>query len=284
MLRLEYMKPTSETLHYEPVQPSVRRRFGSGENYRPEPVQIIYSAEPRARSRRRTQVVYDLPTRPAVGGTSKDTRRRRQDEVENAPEPMGGGIPKQTAATTFHDFFARVDAEEKAAPIPESPQPDAAQYAKEAWGQAGSEVPYISQDTKSSDSPISPRIYNVDEVPRAQAYKAADTDAYVLDEPMYDRQFRPPSPIGGDLDAYEEFNFSFPAREPPKEDLSDLESPAVETDSSHRGDSEVSRPSNATQVFLSRYTGGAELGGSHSAELTTLHDLKGRRRPLFQWL
>ncbi|KJZ77848.1 hypothetical protein HIM_02485 [Hirsutella minnesotensis 3608] len=97
---------------------------------------------------------------------------------------------------------------------------------------------------------------------------------------------RPPSPIGDDVDILDGFDFVFPHAEPSKQrDLADLlEAAGAESESSPRDDVASIKPSNATSVFSSAYTGDAELGGVQSASITVLHDSKGRKRPLFRWL
>lgn len=87
------------------------------------------------------------------------------------------------------------------------------------------------------------------------------------------------------MDAFDGFSFFFPPGDFKEKDMSDLESPDVETESSQREEpSGGIRPSNVTGVYASRYTGNAEAGGTHTAKLTVLHDPKGFRRPLFNWL
>ena len=109
--------------------------------------------------------------------------------------------------------------------------------------------------------------------------------AYEIEETRYDRPYRPPSPIGGDLDAYDNFSFMFPKVEASKDgELSDMDSPGVDSDSAQREDRDSQRQSTAKGVFNARYTGSAELGGSHTATLVDLDDPKRKKRPLYKWL
>ena len=90
---------------------------------------------------------------------------------------------------------------------------------------------------------------------------------------------------GDDLDAFDDFAFTFQTGESKDKDLSDLESPGVETESTQRDEPNGGfRNSNATAIYASHYTGSAEFGGTHVATLTVLHDPRKLKRPLFNWL
>ncbi|RDA83773.1 hypothetical protein CP532_5184 [Ophiocordyceps camponoti-leonardi (nom. inval.)] len=90
--------------------------------------------------------------------------------------------------------------------------------------------------------------------------------------------------IGDEVDVLDSFRFVSPGAEA-SYDLSDLlDKAGQDSDSSPKDDDESLRPSDATCVFSSSYTGDAELGGSHGAALTVLHHGPGRTRPLFSWL
>ncbi|PHH79574.1 hypothetical protein CDD80_4454 [Ophiocordyceps camponoti-rufipedis] len=87
-----------------------------------------------------------------------------------------------------------------------------------------------------------------------------------------------------DVDVLEGFDFVFPGAKPSYQ-LSDLlDMAGQESDGSPKDDEPSLRPTDATWVLSSRYCGDAELGGSHGAELTLLHNGQGRTRPLFSWL
>ncbi|PNY27290.1 Uncharacterized protein TCAP_02785 [Tolypocladium capitatum] len=121
----------------------------------------------------------------------------------------------------------------------------------------------------------------------AQAYQSADPHVYMVPEDRYrsNQPFQPPTLVAEDTDLFDSFNFSFPSAESSKGgELSDLESPGVETESTERDGEASVRNSNATGIHSSHYTGNAELGGTHTATLTVLHDPTGRKRPLFNWL
>ncbi|KFG86985.1 putative Mg2+ transporter [Metarhizium anisopliae] len=140
------------------------------------------------------------------------------------------------------------------------------------------------QASDRSHSPSRVPYYDANDGPRVHAYKSGDAQVYIVDEGQADRGFRPPSPMGGDLDAYDEFNFLFSKSASRDEELSDLESPAVDSDSAHRESRDISVVSNAKRIYSSHYTGSAETGGFHAAKLTELFDTKGKKRSLFKWL
>jgi hypothetical protein len=140
------------------------------------------------------------------------------------------------------------------------------------------------QGSERSRSPPRAQRYGGTDGPGYHAYKSGDAEVYVVDDGQIDRGFRPPSPIGGDLDAYDEFDFLFPTSDSKEDELSELEYPAVESDSPHREDRDGQGKSNAKKIYSSRYTGSAELGGAHAAQMTELFDTKGKQRPLFKWL
>ncbi|PFH60487.1 hypothetical protein XA68_10877 [Ophiocordyceps unilateralis] len=120
-----------------------------------------------------------------------------------------------------------------------------------------------------------------------EAYNShEDAGSYGSLDDDISRHRRPPSPGGEDVDVLDGFDFVFPGAKPSYQ-LSDLlDMAGQESDSSPKDDHVTSlRPIDATCVFSSSYTGDAELGGSHGAELTVLHDGQGgRTRPLFSWL
>ncbi|KAH0491436.1 hypothetical protein TgHK011_002869 [Trichoderma gracile] len=95
---------------------------------------------------------------------------------------------------------------------------------------------------------------------------------------------RPVSPIIEDIDTFDEFQFTLPAKEPSKDTDSDLEAPTTETESTQKVDSPVSSHVTAPGIFTSSYSGTAELGAQHEADLTVLHDVRGQTQPLFRWL
>ena len=107
---------------------------------------------------------------------------------------------------------------------------------------------------------------------------------------------RPSSIASDDFDPYAQFDFIPPpvlsVTESSKDDDSDSSSPETEEKAPGREASVAtvataavaSRPSKATLVHSSLYTGTAELGGTHTASLTVLHDPQGRRKSLFRWL
>ncbi|KAL7805594.1 hypothetical protein V8C26DRAFT_424604 [Trichoderma gracile] len=95
---------------------------------------------------------------------------------------------------------------------------------------------------------------------------------------------RPVSPIIEDIDTFDEFQFTLPAKDPSKDTDSDLEAPTTETESTQKVDSPVSSHVTAPGIFTSSYSGTAELGAQHEADLTVLHDVRGQTQPLFRWL
>ena len=90
------------------------------------------------------------------------------------------------------------------------------------------------------------------------------------------------------LDAYNNFHFEVPAKgglESSKEDeQSDIDSSRAEVPSATNEATQSSRLPRAMRIFSSRYNGGAELGGSHSATLTLLQNPMWQKLPLFRWL
>ncbi|KAH6608778.1 mg2+ transporter [Trichoderma cornu-damae] len=96
---------------------------------------------------------------------------------------------------------------------------------------------------------------------------------------------RPVSPMMEDIDTLDDFRFVFPAEESLKDaELSDLETPTTESESTQNIERPPSSISNAPGIYSSSYSGTAELGAQHDVNLTTLHDARGQKRPLFRWL
>lgn len=91
--------------------------------------------------------------------------------------------------------------------------------------------------------------------------------------------------IHEDLDMYEKFSFAVStARSSTEGDASDLETPSTDIESSRNVDNAGSKASSVPGIHSSHYSGAAQLGGPHKANLTVLHDAKGQKRPLFRWL
>ncbi|KHN95340.1 uncharacterized protein MAM_06844 [Metarhizium album ARSEF 1941] len=137
------------------------------------------------------------------------------------------------------------------------------------------------QSSDRSRSPFRRRYRRGDDGPRVRAYKSGDAEVYHVDQGQNDRPLRPPSPTARGFDPYDEFNFLFLSSPVTEEELSDLESPAVDSDSARRADHDSTANSNAKKIYSSHYTGSAELGGVHAAKLT---ELIGKKRSLFKWL
>ncbi|RFU72016.1 mg2+ transporter [Trichoderma arundinaceum] len=96
---------------------------------------------------------------------------------------------------------------------------------------------------------------------------------------------RPASPALEDLDAFDDFHFVLPSEEKSKDaELSDLETPTTEGESSHKVQRPLSDFLNAPGIYSSSYSGTAELGAQHDVNLTVVHDPKGQKQPLFRWL
>ncbi|GAB0132156.1 hypothetical protein EsDP_00000600 [Epichloe bromicola] len=106
----------------------------------------------------------------------------------------------------------------------------------------------------------------------------------VVDDGQDDMYLRPPSPIGPDLDAYDEFDIIFYQPSTKDGELSELDSITVDTDSAHPEDRDTPGTSTAKRLYMSQYTGNAEPGGNHTVKLTDLVDPKGKKRSLFRWL
>ncbi|KAF7560841.1 hypothetical protein G7046_g3306 [Stylonectria norvegica] len=109
-----------------------------------------------------------------------------------------------------------------------------------------------------------------------------------LHDPRYPSRARSPS-VGSDddWDTYERFEFVLPSKSIPESsraDDSDTEYPDPEEQVQQRSEAVGSRASKATLIHAAQYTGSAELGGSHNATLTTLHDPKSQKQSLFRWL
>ncbi|CAM1507046.1 Fc.00g066870.m01.CDS01 [Cosmosporella sp. VM-42] len=108
-------------------------------------------------------------------------------------------------------------------------------------------------------------------------------------ESSYHQSYRPPSVASDDWDPYEKFDFNLPAQsitESSRDGDSDAESPDPEERTPQKEETVTGHMSylKAIDVHASQYTGNAELGGTHNATLTVLHDPKGRRKSLFRWL
>lgn len=108
-------------------------------------------------------------------------------------------------------------------------------------------------------------------------YADAEGDGYHI--------YRPVSPVIEDIDTFDDFHFVFPAEEPSKDaELSDLETPATESESTQKGERPLSNLLTAPGIYSSSYSGTAELGAQHDVNLTVLHDPRGQKQPLFRWL
>ncbi|KAF5571820.1 hypothetical protein FPHYL_158 [Fusarium phyllophilum] len=93
---------------------------------------------------------------------------------------------------------------------------------------------------------------------------------------------------------YDKFDFSSRAQsitDSSKADNSDAEFPESEETNIVMGPSSLMKDepvsnlrSQMTLVHSSVYTGSAEMGGSHAAVLSLVHDHKGQKNPLFRWL
>lgn len=95
---------------------------------------------------------------------------------------------------------------------------------------------------------------------------------------------RPVSPIFEDIDTFDEFQFTLPVEEPSKDADSDLETPTTESESTQKVEGSLSNLLTAPGIYTSTYSGTAELGAQHEADLAVLHDLRGQTQPLFRWL
>ncbi|KAM5383633.1 hypothetical protein ACJZ2D_001870 [Fusarium nematophilum] len=104
---------------------------------------------------------------------------------------------------------------------------------------------------------------------------------------VYDRSYRAGSFSSDDWEPYDKFSF---ASQPQSitESSKDGDSDAEPTEAEERAlpKDERAKPSllHPTIVHSSKYTGNAEMGGSHAASLKVVHDPKGNSHPLFRWL
>lgn len=165
----------------------------------------------------------------------------------------------------------------------ESAQPVASHYAQSPGLEANDDGVYLSYQRRGRE--------NTDrEFDRARSASSFDfsepygAERLARGDVGDDTFLRPPSLIGADLDAHDEFDFLFQQSDPKDEDLSELDSLAVDTDSAQREDHETPELSTAKRIYVSQYCGNAEPGGNHIVELTELLEPKGRKHPLFRWL
>ena len=261
-MRLVYDVPSSSRRRHEPEFEALRRT-----------AHVPSSDLPQSRRsrRRRPEDVVESPRPPAVIRQTPslgEMRRRTRTEISTVTMPTFHG--KEAVPVSVDVSRPVVEATSYVQPQSEDSDED---Y---SWQRPRRRD--ADQDSNQSTSPPVAGYYDSsdDGRPRVNTYKAEDPSYYVADRPL--------SPIGGDLDAYDEFNFLFPTSEAKDEELSDLESPAVDSDSAHREDREIPGTSNAKRIYSSRYTGSAEPGGIHTAKLTELFDSKGKKRSLFKWL
>lgn len=220
---------------------------------------------------------YTLPTAVTPLAPSSRRARHREAEVITAPKvfeeevvPIAAEVAPQQRTSRYSQSPPRMDSREED-DIYSGQQPtrrDEDQGSDRS--RSRSRMPYYGGSGG--------------DWPRFHAYKSGDAEVYVMDDGQNDRGIRPPSPMGEDLDAYDEFNFLFPTADSKGEELSDLESPVVDSDSAHREERDVLGTSSAKRIYSSRYTGSAELGGTHTAKLTEIFDVKAKKRPLFKWL
>ncbi|KAL7946702.1 hypothetical protein V8C42DRAFT_352261 [Trichoderma barbatum] len=134
-----------------------------------------------------------------------------------------------------------------------------------------------------------PRIVEKEEViierrDKTRRFESVNPTRYVDAERDGYRGYRPVSPIIEDIDAFDDFHFSFAAEDPSKDvELSDLETPA-EGESTQKVQRPLSSALTAPGIYSSSYSGTAELGAQHDVNLTVIHDLRGQEQPLFRWL
>ncbi|KJK78621.1 hypothetical protein H634G_05996 [Metarhizium anisopliae BRIP 53293] len=250
--RYVYSAPTS----------SRRRGQYSGDEYVPERVPAS-TVPPWTHLERRMPSHHEEHSQKTVFGLPASSGRRvRHRDAETAEVPQPPGMSRYSQSPP------RMDSRE---------EDDAYSWQRTTRRDA-------DQASDRSHSPSRVPYYDANDGPRVHAYKSGDAQVYIVDEGQADRGFRPPSPMGGDLDAYDEFNFLFSKSASKDGELSDLESPAVDSDSAHRESRDISVVSNAKRIYSSHYTGSAETGGFHVAKLTELFDTKGKKRSLFKWL
>ncbi|KAL7928096.1 hypothetical protein V8C35DRAFT_318940 [Trichoderma chlorosporum] len=184
---------------------------------------------------------------------------REISEVERAPE----GAVISESPTAFH-FAAPSDIEDHG--LPDRLREDEDPY--------GSRPPIASKDEIIIESRHRARRFEFDIPTR---YVDAEGERY--------RFVRPVSPIIEDFDAFDDFHFVFPAEDPSKDaELSDLETPATESESTSKIERPPSTVLTAPGVYSSSYSGTAELGAQHDVNLTVLHDSRVQKQPLFRWL
>ncbi|KAK2590919.1 hypothetical protein QQS21_011400 [Conoideocrella luteorostrata] len=249
-------------------QPSPRRRRQqrSYDDYAPERVHLATSATPPwTRLERRMPLPHDDHQPPAVIVRRRRNRSYPHDDDHEKVAPIAvAGLSRPS-------------------PYSESPPPVENDEENDFIFYQQSEKRNADRGSNRSRSRSPQRMYYTERISRNRAAKSAEPEVIVLDDDQNDRDYRPSSPIGGDLDAYDEFSFLFPRTDSNNGELSDLESPAVDMDSVHHEDRDTSMPSNAKKIYSSAYAGSAEPGGVHAAKLTELLDPKGKQRSLFRW-
>jgi hypothetical protein len=136
---------------------------------------------------------------------------------------------------------------------------------------------WLNREASDRDEPRPPSIDRDRIIINPIVYEDAEKEDY--------RIYRPMTPVFEDVDAFDDFQFTFPTEEPSKDtELSDLETPTTESESIQKPDRPLSNILTAPGIFSSTYSGTAEVGAQHDVNLTILHDPKGQKRPLFRWL
>ncbi|KAG8421522.1 hypothetical protein J3458_003395 [Metarhizium acridum] len=270
-------------------RPRVRFYQDDRETYAPDlPRRYLYSAPTASRRRGQYSGNEYVPERVPASNLPPWTHLERrmpshhgelsQQTVFGPPAPSGRRLRHRDAET------AEVPPPPGMARYSQSPPRMDSREGDDVYSWPRNTRRDTDQASNRSHSPSRVQHYDANDGPTVHAYKSGDAQVYIVDEGQADRGFRPPSPMGGDLAAYGEFNFLFPKSASKDDELSDLESPAVDSDSAHREDRDISIVSNAKRIYSSHYLGSAEPGGVHAAKLTELFDTKGKKRSLFKWL
>ncbi|KAL7926663.1 hypothetical protein ACQKWADRAFT_281025 [Trichoderma austrokoningii] len=136
---------------------------------------------------------------------------------------------------------------------------------------------WLNPQASDGDEPRPPSIDRDRIIINPIVYQDAEKDDY--------RIYRPMTPVFEDVDLFDDFQFTFPTDEPSKDaEMSDLETPTTESGSMRKSDGSLSNILTAPGIYSSTYSGTAELGALHDANLTILYNPQGQKKPLFQWL
>lgn len=218
-----------------------------------------------------------------VRGSSDGPYRRRQWRIIDAPQTQAPRVYPSRSSTDSRRQQMRPEPVAAEVTLPEryTESPTPIDNEEQRWRPRVAETYETRERVVRRERPDSPSIEE-EGPPRSEFSRGYYT--------REQHEFPPPrrmSLTSEDWDAYDRFEFVQPSRsltESSKEGASDTESSESEGTGPQRQDTGRTRNTRARAVDSSSYTGNAELGGTHTASLTILHDSKGQRPALFRWL